>query len=320
MIGFSPSAISTLNESEFFIQAPNSTNSSTIIHMDLDLNFLPLPSVVKASIFESFARQNLAESETDVGSGIKQLVKSRYGYPIDALSDIICGNSCLALFNKLVLSCINEKGTFLFPMCSNGHYMSAAQFMKCNTCTIPTKEENGFKLLPEALRDALKSVERPWVYISGPTVNPSGSVYSDREINGLLTVCAEYGARVVIDTSFSGLEFGVRNGSSIWNLKQSICNPAGSQKSSCIILLGGLSFELLASGFDFGFLLLNEPDPDLVESVGNLFRGLSRPHGISKYAVRKLLGLKNGADKRLLQAIEEENESLRSHAGALTKV
>lgn len=320
MIGFSPSAISTLNGSEFFIQALDSTNPSTIIHMDVDQNFLPLPLVVKASIFESFARQNMAESETDVGPGIKQLVRSRYGYPVDDLSDIICGNSCLALFNKLVLSCINEKGTFLFPMGSNGHYLSAAQFMRCNIGTIPTKPENGFKLSPEALKDALKSVKKPWVYISGPTVNPSGSVYSDSEIHGLLTVCAESGARVVIDTSFSGLEFEASNGSRIWNLKQSICNPAGSQKSSCVILLGGLSFELLAGGFDFGFLLLNEPDPDLAESVGNFFRGLSRPHCISKYAVRKLLGLKNGADERLLEAIKEQKESLKNRAEALRKV
>lgn len=320
MIGFSPSATSTLNGSEFFIHTPNSSNPSKIIHMDLDQNFLPLPLVVKASIFESFARQNMAESETDVGSGIKQFVSSRYGYPTDALSEIICGNSCLALFNKLVLSCINEKGTFLFPMGTNGHYLSAAQFMKCNIGTISTTPEIGFKLSPEALKDALKSVERPWVYISGPTVNPTGSVYSDSEINGLLTVCAESGARVVIDTSFSGLEFDASNGLTIWNLKQGICNSAGSHKNFCVILLGGLSFELLAGGFDFGFLLLDEPDPDLVESVGNFFRGLSRPHGISKYAVRKLLALKNGADEKLLEAIKEQKESLKNRAEVLTKV
>lgn len=320
MIGFSPSATSTLNGSEFFIHALDSTNLPTIIHMDLDQNFLPLPLVVEASVFESFARQNMGESETDVGPGIKQLAKSRYGYPIDALSEIICGNSCLALFNKLVLSCINEKGTFLFPMGSNGHYLSAAQFMKCNVVTIPTKPEMGFKLSPAALKAALQLVERPWVYINGPTVNPTGSVYNDSEISDLLTICAESGARVVIDTSFSGLEFEASNGSTIWNLKQSMCNLAGSHKSFCVILLGGLSFELLAGGFDFGFLLLNEPDPDLVESLGNFFRGLSRPHGISKYAVRKLLGLKIGGDERLLEAIKEQKESLKSRAEVLTKV
>ncbi|KAJ1704222.1 hypothetical protein LUZ63_004001 [Rhynchospora breviuscula] len=319
MIGFCPSATSTFNGSEFFIHAPQSTNPSTVVHMDLDQNILPIPSVVKASIFESFARQNMVESETDVGSGIKQLLKSQYGYPSDTLSEVICGNSCLALFNKLVLSCINEKGTFLFPMGTNGHYLSAAQFMKCNVGTIPTTPQTGFKLSPEALKDALKTVERPWVYISGPTVNPTGSVYSDSEINSLLDVCVEYGARVVIDTSFSGLEFEAGSGSTVWNLKQGISNLAGSQKNFCLILLGGLSFELLAGGFDFGFLVLNEPDPDLAESVGNFFRGLSRPHGISKYAVRKLLGLKNGADERLLEAIKEQKESLKNRAEALTK-
>ena len=68
MIGFSNSAMSALKEAEFFV--PDSKESS-IIHMDLDRSFLPVPSVVNTSIFESFVRQNITDSETDVHSALK---------------------------------------------------------------------------------------------------------------------------------------------------------------------------------------------------------------------------------------------------------
>nr|CAD1824517.1 unnamed protein product [Ananas comosus var. bracteatus] len=112
MIGFSTSAISSLNESELSI---NGFAEHPVIHMDVDQSFLPIPSLVKACIFESFARQNMVESETDVRSAIQTLVKNNYGFPSDTNSEIIYANSHLALFNKLVLCCIQEKGTMCFP-------------------------------------------------------------------------------------------------------------------------------------------------------------------------------------------------------------
>ncbi|EHA8588189.1 hypothetical protein COCNU_scaffold004319G000020 [Cocos nucifera] len=144
-------------------------------------SFLPTPSAVKASIFESFARQNMVESETDVRSGIQQLVMNSYGF--------------------------------------------SSKFMKANIMTIPTHSEVGFKLVPETLATLLGTVRRPWLYISGPTINPTGLLYSNEEIKDILAVCAKFGARVVIDTYFSGSSF-------------------------CVSLLGGLSFELLTGGLE----------------------------------------------------------------------
>ena len=69
------------------------------------------------------------------------------------------------------------------------------------------------------------------MYIFGPTVNPSGSLYSVDEIKDLLSICAEHGARVVIDTSSSGLEFETGDGRSLWNLDSFSYNIA-----SCLAL------------------------------------------------------------------------------------
>ncbi|VAH00385.1 unnamed protein product [Triticum turgidum subsp. durum] len=307
MIGFSSSAMSTLEGAELFV--PGSKESG-VIHMDLDRSFLPVPSAVNASIFESFVRQNITDSETDVRSSIQQLVKDSYGFAADSGSEIIYGNTCLALFNKLVLCCMQEQGTLLFPLGTNGHYVNAAKFVNATTLAIPTKADSGFKIEPSALADTLKKVSQPWVYVSGPTVNPTGFLYSDDDIAQLLSVCAKYGARVLIDTSSSGLEFQA-TGCSQWNLEKCLSNVKSSKPSFSVVLLGELSFELTTAGLDFGFLIMS--DSFLVDTFYS-FPSLSRPHSTLKYTFRKLLGLKNQKDQHFSDLIVEQKETLKNRA------
>ncbi|KAG9158300.1 hypothetical protein Leryth_000436 [Lithospermum erythrorhizon] len=239
MIGFSSSAISVLSEAELSVnEADNS-----VIHMDVDQSFLPIPTPVKAAIFESFARQNVSESETDVTSSIRQFVKSTYGVLTDSSTEYIYGDCPLVLFNKLVLCCIQEGGTFCFPAGSNGNYVSAAQFVKASISKIPTKEEDGFKLTERTLTAVLQTVEKPWVYISGPTVGPTGLLYSNEEMKKLLSVCAKFSARVIVDTSFSGVEFNP-NGWSDWALGTTIAELSKGNPSFNISLLGVFSLLL----------------------------------------------------------------------------
>uniref|UniRef100_A0ACD5W639 Uncharacterized protein n=1 Tax=Avena sativa TaxID=4498 RepID=A0ACD5W639_AVESA len=312
MIGFSSSAMSTLERAEFFV--PGSKESG-VIHMDLDRSFLPVPSAVNASIFESFVRQNITDSETDVRSSIQQLVKDSYGFSADGSSEIIYGNTSLALFNKLVLCCMLEEGTLLFPSGTNGHYVNAAKFVNATTLTIPTNSQSGFKIEPNVLAYTLENVSRPWVYISGPTINPTGFLYSDADIRELLSVCARFGARVVIDTSSSGLEFQ-DDGRIQWNLDTCISTVKPSKPSFSVVLLGELSFELTTAGLDFGFLILS--DSSLVDTFYS-FPSLSRPHSTLKYTFRKLLGLKNQKDQHFSDLIVEQKETLKNRANQLIK-
>jgi methionine S-methyltransferase len=214
---------------------------------------------------------------------------------------------------------MQEQGTFLFPLGTNGHYVRAAKFMNAKTLTIPTNVDSGFKIEPMVLDAALedayenKDVTRAWVYISGPTINPSGFLYSDGEIKDLLSVCAQRAARVVIDTSFSGLEFQT-DGWSRWNLSNLSYDICLSPPLS-YFMLGELSLELTTSGLEFSFLISSKPS-----NVELSFRNLSQPHSTLKYSFRKLLGLKNEWDGAFPKIILEQKEKLKSRANKLTKV
>ncbi|KAF6144166.1 hypothetical protein GIB67_004839, partial [Kingdonia uniflora] len=148
MIGFTSSAISVLNGTKFYV---SEADNSSLIHMDVDQSLLPAPAPVKAAIFESFARKNVIEFETDVKLGIQMFIKSKYGFPSDSCTEFIYGDSPLALFNKLVLCCIQEGGTLCFVTGTNGNYVAVAKFLKENVVNIPTNISTGFMLTVDPL-------------------------------------------------------------------------------------------------------------------------------------------------------------------------
>lgn len=309
VIGFSASAISVLNNAELFI----SVNENSLIHMDVDQWFLPTPSSVKAAIFESFARQKLSESEIDVTPSIMQFVKSNYGFPTDSNTGFIYSDCLQALFSKVVLCCVHEGGTMCFPAGSNGNYVSAAKFLKANIVNIPTNSEEGFKLTEKILTKTLETVKKPWVYISGPTISPTGFLYSNKEMEDILIACARFGARVVIDTSFSGLEFDFE-GWGGWNLEGCLSKLSScGNPSFCVSLLGGLSIKLLSGALKFAFLAVNQPL--LIDAIHS-FPGLSKPHSTDKYAIKKLLALREHKGG-MLDVVTEQIRNLETRAKRL---
>ncbi|KAM0046734.1 putative methionine S-methyltransferase [Helianthus debilis subsp. tardiflorus] len=293
MIGFSSSAISVLSQSELSVRE---TEKTSILHMDVDQIFLPTPTPVKAAIFESFARQNVTESECDVTPNLTQFVKNAYNFTVEHTAEVIYADFPLALFNKLVLCCIEEGGSLCIPAGSNGCYLSAAKFLNANIVSIPTQAELGFKLTEKQLSLVLESVNKPWVYISGPTINPTGLLYSNAEMKSLLTVCAKYGARVIIDTSFSGVEFNSK-GWDGWNLDACLTG----KPSFNVCLLGGLFFKIPSGGLAYGFLVLKQ---GFLANSFHCFLGLNKPHSTIRYTAKKLLEL--GEQKLDLTGVAQE--------------
>ncbi|CAH2069277.1 unnamed protein product [Thlaspi arvense] len=306
IIGFSSSAVSVLKDAELSVTEVDDTS---VIHMDVDQSFLPIPKSVKAAIFESFVRQNISEAEVDVNPSITQFVWSNYGFPTKSSTGFVYADGSQALFNKLVICCAQEGGTLCLPAGTNGKYVAAAKFLKANVVSIPTESSDGFKLTETTLKKALESVKKPWVCISGPTVSPTGLVYSNEEMDILLSTCAKFGAKVIIDTSFSGLEYS----STTWDLKSSLSKL---DSSFSVSLLGCLSLNMLSGAVKLGFLVL---DRSLVDAFHTL-PGLSKPHSTVKYAAKKMLALKEEKASDFLDAVSETIKTLEGRSKRLKEV
>uniref|UniRef100_A0A1J3D466 methionine S-methyltransferase n=1 Tax=Noccaea caerulescens TaxID=107243 RepID=A0A1J3D466_NOCCA len=306
IIGFSSSAVSVLKDAELSVTEIDDTS---VIHMDVDQSFLPMPTSVKAAIFESFVRQNISEAEVDVNPSITQSVWSNYGFQTKSSTGFVYADGSQALFNKLVICCAQEGGTLCLPAGTNGKYVAAAKFLQANVVNIPTESSDGFKLTGKTLKKALESVKKPWVCISGPTVSPTGLVYSNEEMDALLSTCAEFGAKVIIDTSFSGLEYS----STTWDLNKAL---ARLDSSLSVSLLGCLSLTMLSGALKLGFLVL---DQSLVDAF-NTLPGLSKPHSTVKYAAKKMLALKEEKNSDFLDAVSVTIKTLEGRSKRLKEV
>lgn len=136
-----------------------------------------------------------------------------------------------------------------------GAFTATAQLYNAKAAPIKTNVVDSFKLTPEQLRAALSAKPlKPWLALVAPTVNPTGAIYTPSELSEILAVAKEFGAKVLIDTTFSGLNFepaattprgpgagGVNKGTSLGALLE----PSGEY---AVAVLGGIAKEFSAGG------------------------------------------------------------------------
>ncbi|XP_022942401.1 methionine S-methyltransferase-like isoform X2 [Cucurbita moschata] len=112
-----------------------------------------------------------------------------------------------------------------------------------------------------------------------------------------------------------GLEFDYE-GWGGWNLEGVLSRLYLSSSSFSVCLLGELSSMMLTGALKFGFLALNQlPLIDLFHS----FSGLSRPHSTVKYAIKKLLGLREKKSEEMWGAVTRQIKDLRSRSRRLAE-
>ncbi|KAI5072948.1 hypothetical protein GOP47_0013054 [Adiantum capillus-veneris] len=270
-------------------------------------NLLATPKSVTMAIFESFARQNISEMETNPTTEMHRFVKGKVGIPADFSSNIVLSDSSKALFSKLVVGCRDNGGTLFFPVGSNEAYIYAAKLLGVDVRMIETRAETSFKVTESIADETFATSEKSYLYISGPTIYPTGLVYLTSEIKALISACSKHGAHVIVDTSFSGLEFN-SSGAVTWDLQDVNC--------SNVTLFGNFSSPLLVGGLEFGYALVQ----DSFSSSFNDLWNISKPHGTLRYTMQKLLRLYNDNDITLLEELNEQRKSLHQRAESLCQV
>ncbi|KAH7295337.1 hypothetical protein KP509_27G043100 [Ceratopteris richardii] len=308
-----------MEEADHFIKAPVRTleslveaKSSTREASDrTDVNsigsLLVTPTSVKMAIFESFARQNITDIKTNPTAEIQRFLKVKLGIKSDSLSNIILCDNSKVLFSKIALMCRDDGGTLFFPYGSNEAYIYAAKLLGVGFRMIQTQADKGFKVTEDIITKVSEISRKPYLYIAGPTVYPTGVVYSDSEIQALISACSKRGAHVIIDTSFSGLEFDTSK-SVIWDLHEVDC--------SNVLLFGNFSFSLLLGGLEYAYGAVQG-------SITSAFTdgwSVNKPHCTLGYTMKKLLRLYNENDITLHEELMEQRKLLCKRAEILCQV
>ena len=210
-------------------------DAPSTIRLDYGENTLPTPEFVKVALFEAFARQNFSPSELDLRGVLASWLSRRLGLAMRPGGTFSIASGVAPLFSAIAASCAREGRPLFFPRGSYGYFVASAQFHGADLRFIPTEEADEFRVRASALREALAgSGPGAVLFLNAPLVNPTGSIYEERELREIFEVAHRARATVVLDAVFSGLEFPGET--SAWLLEQAV--PADSQPE--LVVLAGI--------------------------------------------------------------------------------
>ena len=109
---------------------------------------------------------------------------------------IVVGNGAKQALCNVILSLINPGDEVLIPVPAWVSYVEMVKLAQGTPVTVHAGIEDNFKITPDRLRRAITPRTRA-VLICSPS-NPTGSVYSRQELQGLVSVLADYPAIMVI--------------------------------------------------------------------------------------------------------------------------
>lgn len=152
------------------------------------------------------------------------------------------------------------EGTFLIPKGSWVSYLPQIHSKNGKYAILETDLEHNFKLVPEGLEAYCKknSNEQKILILNSPN-NPTGAVYSGKELQGLAKVCKDYNIIVMSDEIYSQINFS------------DDFSPSISQfYPEKTIVFGGLSKVFSAGGYRLGFMFL----PNDLQQFQSVFMSL----------------------------------------------
>jgi methionine S-methyltransferase len=263
---------------------------------------LECPEDLKIAILESFTRKHYSEEEDNPEQNILGFVRQRFGLA-DEKAKVYYGNGVAPLFTGAVKMIKDEGGTLILPQGAYGYFYATAIFYGIKVEVVPTIAENNFLLDGESLAKVMDKVEKPWVFINFPLVNPTGAFMEASHLQDIFAKCSSKG-KFILDTVFSGLEFDGVKPLHIFS---------GAPLDLKYILLGGISKEYSAGGIRFGFAVSNF-EHTLSEKI------LFLPHGTLLHAVNQLYRMYNDGNERILKSFSRQVDILRDRAAELSQV
>ena len=287
------------------------------VRLDYGENCLPAPNALKKAIAEAFARQEITPDETQLHQPLAKLLQQRYGIEYRDSANFTFGSGVSAVFNSIVQQCAQQEGTFLFPQGAYGYFRAAFNFHNVPVKIVTGEPTQGFKLNLKALEEILAHTKNPWLYLNAPIANPTGALYSASELQELIRLAWKYGATVILDTIFAGLEFD----SAQTKFDLSWLQERRQRSAGNIILLGGISKEFAAAGIRFGYAYA--PQASLIKQLSE-FMSCSLPQ-TTRYAMTRLF--QNITDREdqiplnpVLQQQRSQCQILQQRAEELTLV
>lgn len=257
------------------------------------------------------AAMNAGHTRYTVASGIPALKEAicadylaRFGLEYKP-SQIVVSNGAKHSLHNAFFCTLNPGDEAILPA---PYWVSYAELIKLSGAVpviVPTREEDDFKLTPEALRAAITPKTR-MLLLCSPS-NPTGSCYTRAELEALADIAIEHDLFVVSDEIYERLVYDGAPFASFPTLREGLADRT--------IVINGVSKTYAMTGWRVGWTFAPENVSKKMASLQS--QETSNPCSVSQYAA---LAAVTG-DQSCVDAMRAEFEKRRDYvAGRIAEI
>ena len=170
--------------------------------------------------------------------------KRRSGVTYDPSEVVVSVGAKHTLFN-LALALYDPGDEILIPAPYWVSYPEQVRLAGANPVIVQTTEEEGFRMTPETLRQAITPKTKALILCS-PS-NPTGSAYTGEQLRALADVAAEHDFWIIVDEIYGQLVYG--------GFEQKSIIEVAPELRDHIIIVDGVSKTFAMTGWRIGWML-----------------------------------------------------------------
>jgi aspartate/methionine/tyrosine aminotransferase len=228
-----------------------------VIHLEVGRPDFDTPDHIKAA-----AKRALDEGKVhytsnygipDLRLAIAEKLERDNGLSYDPDNEIIVVVGAVEAVFVAMMSLLNPGDEILIPDPSWLNYFHCARMAGARPVSVPLLQEEGFRLNPDRVRDAITPRTRGLVVISPH--NPTGSVLEEDALSELADIVLEHDLFVISDEIYEKLIYdGLQH--------RSITNISGMQERT--VLINGFSKAYSMTGWRLGYLAVSRAFADVL--------------------------------------------------------
>ncbi len=226
---------------------------------------------------------------------VARLYKKTHGLEVSSEQVIVSNGAKHALHNALAAT-VGPGDVVIIPTPYWVSYSDLVQMTGASYRLVSTTEESGFKMTPEQLKAAIGPSSR-LVMLNSPS-NPTGAVYTRRELEALADVILGSNLAVLSDEIYEHLVYGDARGTCFATLR-----PALPERT---ITISGVSKSYAMTGWRLGWAV---GPLHVVKAMSNIqSQETSNPSSISQYAALAALEGEQECVEKMRQEFEARRE------------
>ena len=206
----------------------------------------PTPENIKEAgiqaIRDNFTKYTASDGILPLRKAIAKRLQEDYGVAYDAKQIIVSAGAKASLFH-LVQALVDEGEEVIVPAPYWVTYPECVALAKGRPVIVPTREEDGFRLTPEALKAAISPATKALI-LNNPS-NPTGGAYTKDQLLALAEVVKGEDLYVIADEIYASLVFD--------NFKFTSFAALGEDVKKKTVVVNGVSKSYSMTGWRIGF-------------------------------------------------------------------